>query len=107
MEITSEQIREALSGESFRRYPKREGNDFYHRYKEDIALLAEMGFKAFRLSIHWSRIFPNGYDDTPNEAGLQFYDLIWIYDIFLLIEWINICDLNDIRLLDIYRMEFY
>ncbi|MED4074067.1 glycoside hydrolase family 1 protein [Priestia endophytica] len=77
MEITSEQIREALSGESFRRYPKREGNDFYHRYKEDIALLAEMGFKAFRLSIHWSRIFPNGYDDTPNEAGLQFYDNVF------------------------------
>lgn len=74
MEITSEQIRLALSGESNARYPKREGIDFYHRYKEDIALLAEMGFTAFRFSIHWSRIFPNGYDETPNEAGLQFYD---------------------------------
>jgi 6-phospho-beta-glucosidase len=74
MEITSEQIRLALSGESDARYPKREGIDFYHRYKEDIALLAEMGFTAFRFSIHWSRIFPNGYDETPNEAGLQFYD---------------------------------
>lgn len=48
--------------------------DFYHRYKEDIALVAEMGFKVFRLSIAWSRIFPNGDDNQPNEKGLQFYD---------------------------------
>ncbi len=74
MEITSEQIRKSLSGESSARHPKREGIDFYHRYKEDISLLAEMGFTAFRFSIHWSRIFPRGYDETPNEAGLQFYD---------------------------------
>ncbi|MFJ7724622.1 glycoside hydrolase family 1 protein [Neobacillus sp. NPDC097160] len=77
MEITTEQIRKTLSGESTARHPKREGIDFYHRYKEDIALLAEMGFTAFRLSIHWSRIFPNGYDETPNEAGLQFYDNVF------------------------------
>lgn len=51
-----------------------EAIDFYHRYKEDIALFAEMGFKVFRTSIAWSRIFPNGDDDQPNEAGLQFYD---------------------------------
>ena len=50
------------------------GIDFYHRYKEDIALMAEMGFKVFRLSISWSRIFPNGDDAEPNEEGLQFYD---------------------------------
>ena len=48
--------------------------DFYHRYKEDIALFAEMGFKIFRLSIAWSRIYPNGDDPQPNEKGLQFYD---------------------------------
>jgi len=48
--------------------------DFYHRYKEDIALFAEMGFKVFRTSIHWSRIFPKGVEDEPNECGLQFYD---------------------------------
>ncbi|MFC2316350.1 MAG: glycoside hydrolase family 1 protein, partial [Selenomonas massiliensis] len=48
--------------------------DFYHRYREDIALFAEMGFKVFRTSIAWSRIFPNGDDAEPNEAGLQFYD---------------------------------
>ncbi|MDT3763721.1 glycoside hydrolase family 1 protein [Priestia filamentosa] len=77
MEITSEQIRKTLSGESTGRFPKREGVDFYHRYKEDIALLAEMGFTAFRLSIHWSRIFPNGYDKEPNEAGLAFYDRVF------------------------------
>lgn len=50
------------------------GIDFYHRYKEDIKLFAEMGFKVFRTSIAWSRIFPNGDDEHPNEAGLQFYD---------------------------------
>lgn len=48
--------------------------DFYHRYKEDIAFFAEMGFKVFRTSIAWSRIFPNGDDTEPNEQGLQFYD---------------------------------
>ena len=58
-------------------YPKRWGSDFYHRYKEDIALYAEMGFKTFRLSIAWSRIFPNGDDATPNEAGLAFYDKVF------------------------------
>ena len=55
-------------------YPSHEAIDFYHRYKEDIALFAQMGFKALRTSINWSRIFPNGDDDTPNEAGLKFYD---------------------------------
>ncbi|MFC9709766.1 6-phospho-beta-glucosidase [Paenibacillus sp. NPDC056933] len=55
-------------------YPSHEAIDFYHRYKEDIALFAEMGFKCLRLSIAWARIFPNGDDAEPNEAGLQFYD---------------------------------
>ncbi|MDD7796166.1 6-phospho-beta-glucosidase [Clostridium sp. 'White wine YQ'] len=48
--------------------------DFYHRYKEDIALLGEMGFKCFRTSINWTRIFPDGDEETPNEEGLKFYD---------------------------------
>lgn len=48
--------------------------DFYHRYKEDVKLFAEMGFKVFRTSIAWSRIYPNGDDLEPNEQGLQFYD---------------------------------
>ncbi|MEX2804967.1 glycoside hydrolase family 1 protein [Streptococcus sp. H31] len=56
---------------------KLEGIDFYHRYKEDIALFAEMGFKVFRLSIAWSRIFPKGDEKEPNEAGLQFYDKVF------------------------------
>jgi 6-phospho-beta-glucosidase len=55
-------------------YPSHEAIDFYHRYKEDTALFAEMGFKALRVSIAWARIFPNGNDETPNEEGLQFYD---------------------------------
>ncbi|WP_138495849.1 glycoside hydrolase family 1 protein [Paenibacillus pinistramenti] len=77
MEISSERIEQILAGEIDERFPKRYGVDFYHRYKEDIALFAEMGFKVFRLSIHWSRIFPNGYDEQPNEAGLQFYDNVF------------------------------
>ena len=55
---------------------KLEAIDFYHRYAEDIALLAEMGFKVFRFSIAWSRIFPHGDDEKPNEEGLAFYDRV-------------------------------
>ncbi|MGL4624229.1 MAG: 6-phospho-beta-glucosidase [Culicoidibacterales bacterium] len=55
-------------------YPNHTGIDFYHHYQGDIALFAEMGFKAFRTSIAWTRIFPNGDELEPNEAGLQFYD---------------------------------
>ena len=54
-------------------YPNHEGIDFYHRYKEDIKLFAEMGFKCFRTSIAWSRIFPQGDEPSPNPAGLRFY----------------------------------
>lgn len=53
------------------------GIDFYHRYKEDIKMFAEMGFKVYRMSIAWSRIFPNGDDETPNEKGLEFYDKVF------------------------------
>ena len=56
------------------RYPNHTGIDFYHTYKDDIALLGEMGFKCFRTSISWSRIFPKGDEMEPNEAGLRFYD---------------------------------
>ncbi|MCW6554363.1 6-phospho-beta-glucosidase [Yersinia ruckeri] len=55
-------------------YPNHEAVDFYSHYKEDIALFAEMGFKCFRTSIAWTRIFPKGDEQQPNEAGLQFYD---------------------------------
>ena len=54
-------------------YPKRRGIDFYHHYKEDIALFAEMGFKVYRMSICWSRIYTDPEDDTPNEKGIEFY----------------------------------
>jgi len=57
--------------------PKRRGIDFYHTYKEDIKLFAEMGFKVFRMSISWSRIYPNGDDKQPNEEGLKFYDAVF------------------------------
>lgn len=55
-------------------YPKRNGIDFYHTYKEDLKLLKELGLKCFRFSINWARIFPNGDDLEPNEEGLKFYD---------------------------------
>ena len=55
-------------------YPNHDGIDFYHHYAEDIALFAEMGFNMFRMSISWSRVFPNGDDEKPNELGLKFYD---------------------------------
>ena len=56
------------------RYPNHEGIDHFHRFKEDIALFAEMGFKVYRFSVAWSRIFPQGDETEPNEMGLQFYD---------------------------------
>lgn len=55
-------------------YPSHEAVGHYYRYKEDIALLAEMGFKVYRFSIAWSRIYPTGEEEKPNEAGLRFYD---------------------------------
>lgn len=58
-------------------YPSHEAVDFYHRYQEDIALCAEMGFTVFRMSINWTRIFPNGNETEPNEAGLAFYDKVF------------------------------
>ncbi|HFZ8488779.1 TPA: 6-phospho-beta-glucosidase [Salmonella enterica subsp. diarizonae serovar 50:k:z35] len=60
-----------------RNYPNHEAIDFYHRYKDDIKLFAEMGFKCFRTSIAWTRIFPNGDEIEPNEEGLQFYDAVF------------------------------
>lgn len=66
------QITETIEEDKF--YPNHEAIDFYHRYKEDIAMFAEMGLKCLRTSIGWSRIFPKGDEAEPNEAGLQFYD---------------------------------
>ncbi len=72
--ITTKDIEEALKSTDDSLYPKRHGAEGYSHYKEDIALFAEMGFKVYRLSIAWSRIFPNGDDKEPNEAGLKYYD---------------------------------
>lgn len=58
-------------------YPSHHAIDFYHRYKEDLALFAQMGFKCLRISISWSRIFPNGDELEPNAAGLDFYDRLF------------------------------
>ena len=55
-------------------YPGQRAIDFYHHYKEDIRLFAEMGFRCYRMSIAWTRIFPQGTEEEPNEAGLRFYD---------------------------------
>ncbi|WP_148180534.1 glycoside hydrolase family 1 protein, partial [Klebsiella pneumoniae] len=74
MSVSDENVSDALKGENDKNYPKRRGIDFYHRYKEDLSLFAEMGIKVLRVSIAWSRIFPTGEDDQPNESGLQFYE---------------------------------
>ena len=57
-------------------YPGHEAIDMYHNYKEDIALFAEMGFKCYRFSIAWSRVFPNGDEEKPNEDGLVFDEIL-------------------------------
>ena len=54
-------------------YPSETGIDFYHRYHEDIQLFAEMGFNTLRISIDWSRIYPNGDDEKPNSEGIKYY----------------------------------
>lgn len=72
--ISSDVVQKAMDDPTDKYYPKRRGIDFYHHYKEDLALFAEMGFKALRVSIAWSRIFQTGEEQEPNEKGLQFYD---------------------------------
>ena len=66
--MTEEPVKENL---------KLKGIDFYHRYKEDLKMMAEMGFKCYRMSIDWTRIYPNGDDEQPNEDGLKFYDKVF------------------------------
>lgn len=60
-------------------YPNHRGIDFYHHYKEDIDLFAKLGFKCLRTSIAWSRIYPTGLEEEPNEAGLKFYGELFDY----------------------------
>ncbi|WP_263119695.1 family 1 glycosylhydrolase [Cellulomonas sp. RIT-PI-Y] len=73
MRASDEEIATARTVEGGSGYPKRYGVDFYHRYREDVDLFAELGITALRLSIAWTRIFPNGDDAEPNQAGLDFY----------------------------------
>lgn len=76
--VTTADIEDAMAHpEDVENYPYRHGSDFYHRFHEDIELMAEMGFKTFRLSIAWSRIFPHADDAEPNEEGLAFYDAVF------------------------------
>jgi len=75
--FTREEAIKAMESKFEGNYPKQRGIDFYHRYKEDIALFAEMGFKTFRLSISWPRIFPKGDEPEANEEGLAFYDRVF------------------------------
>ncbi|QIK57929.1 glycoside hydrolase family 1 protein [Erysipelothrix sp. HDW6A] len=63
---------------SDRYYPSHNAVDFYNRYKEDIALFAEMGFTMYRMSIAWSRIFPKGIEEEPNKEGLEFYRNVFL-----------------------------
>ena len=72
--ISVKDIEEAMNSEDTKKYPKRHGIDFYNRYKEDLSLFEEMGFKTLRVSIAWTRIFPNGIEDEPNESGLKYYE---------------------------------
>jgi 6-phospho-beta-glucosidase len=66
-------LEKARAEETTLNFPNRRGIDFFHRYKEDIALLAEMGFKSFRMSISWTRLFPTGLEETPDPEGVRFY----------------------------------
>lgn len=65
------------SVETDKYYPSHKASDMYHHYKEDIRLFAEMGFKCYRMSVAWTRIFPEGDEESPNEEGLKFYDKIF------------------------------
>ena len=75
--VLDERIADASSDAPLQYYPKHRAVDFYHRYPEYIQLMADAGFKAFRMSISWARIFPHADDPEPNEAGLAFYDKVF------------------------------
>lgn len=73
-QVTSEKLKDRMENEEQYYFPHRSAIDFFHHYKEDIALFAEMGFKVFRFSMSWPRIFPTGEEKEPNLNGLAFYD---------------------------------
>lgn len=73
VQVTSKSIAEAVADRTISRYPKRRGIDQYHHFKEDIALFKELGFKVYRFSIAWTRIFPTGEEKKPNLKGISYY----------------------------------
>lgn len=75
--MLAERIQDVQQEKKKNYYPKHMAVDFYHRYPEYIKWMKECGFRAFRMSINWSRIYPNGDDQTPNEEGLLFYDRVF------------------------------
>lgn len=75
--FSSADLEEALRADEKANYPKRRGIDFYHHYEEDLALMGEMGFKTFRMSISWARIYTHPWDETPNPKGLEFYHKVF------------------------------
>ena len=72
--ISAKNVEDAMNSKDIKMYPKRHGIDFYNRYKEDFEMFEEMGFKTLRVSIAWTRIFPNGTEEEPNEKGLAYYE---------------------------------
>ena len=76
--MTSARFADALAAEDDTNYPFRWAIDFYHHYREDLALMEKLGLKIFRTSISWARIYPNGDDAQPNEEGLRFYEDLFI-----------------------------
>lgn len=75
--MSKKKFDKALNDKDIEHYPFRHGIDFYHTYHQDLALMQELGLRVFRTSISWSRIFPNGDDETPNEEGIAFYDRLF------------------------------
>lgn len=71
--IDSDAIKRAIEDKTTKNYPKRRGIDGYHHYKEDIKLFAELGFKTLRFSIAWTRLYPTGEEDVPNQKGIEYY----------------------------------
>lgn len=97
--VSPEDIIKAMQTDDTVYYSKRRGIDFYHTYKDDIKLMAEMGFKTFRLSIAWTRIFPTGIENKPNEKGLAYYE-----DVFKTLRQYNI---EPLVTLSHYEMPLY
>ena len=77
MSPSSQRIAEAAAVVGTDGYPKRNGSQFYTHWEEDVELFGQLGIRALRMSIAWSRIFPHGDDDEPNEAGLAFYERLF------------------------------